>query len=283
MTQSSDDNLEKKIIKHFDSVLRKPCFEQIFNVNLGSDFTVSYNSSYSNAEFDIVLYGQKRLSIGLLINSPYNIEIQTNKCTKNIINKKYHDGLLSMILTNGLSNNSNRTRKVYSFTDYKRDSFTPCFLDNYCEKISKMIRKDNVAELEKILYSSIDSNLKKGLLYYLCDKLVAKEFKKIFFIPNLMQVSLISKNVVNNCVIDSGFSRQKITNYSLSKSYEQYLNAKFNKKFSKSVDSKNFSLITQDSDYSNFCNNSEISQAILVKENILELGLNGYIKQIKKL
>ncbi|MDD5054554.1 MAG: hypothetical protein PHG04_04240, partial [Candidatus Nanoarchaeia archaeon] len=273
-----------EVIGAFDSCLKnRDVFFEAFNVSLGNDFLVEYNFENDKREFDIILLGKKRLGIGLLLDSPYNIEIQANRCNKKIVNKKYDDDLMSMVLVNGASNSSIAANKAYSFVGFKNGLFTPLFLDNYCEKVLKILGKNNVAELEKILYSGIPLSLKNGALYYFCDELAKyNNFRKIVFIPSLMQATLIGKSFSENCVIDSGVNRKKIINHSLSKSYEKYLNAHFGKDFSKKIDSKNFSLMTFDSCFADSCSGSEIGRVVLLEAKASHC-LENPVKFIKKL
>jgi hypothetical protein len=316
MVNCFEYEIEQKIIGLFDNEVKSPTFEDAFKISLDNNSIISYNLKEKNKEYDIIIEGEKRLSIGLLINDSYNIEIETRRCNIHTIEDKCEDGMLfSVILTNGESNNARYSKMPYSFIDFKENfnltnfdfktqelpslkkniynssnpftsikkeyAFVPKIVNNNCEKIKSLIEERNIVHLENILKSLIVPNLKRGLLYFLCDNLVSKKIKNLDFIPELMQVSFIDNNGLNNCLIDSSINRRKIADYSVSKSYEKYLTKKHNKKIAKALNSKNFSLITEDEELFKSCNCSEIKKAYLIKGNILELGLKDYIKEIK--
>lgn len=307
MINSKEHELEQKIIDCFSNELNNPFFEDNFKISLSSDSSVKYNLEQDSREFDIMIYGEKRLSIGLLVNETYNIEIETHKCNQGVINSKYNDSFLfSFILANGESNTAHDSKLVYSLIDFKENysplnfdfknqivpsikkaripnpikkeyAFVPKVVNNDCNILKNKLGEDNIASLEAILGSKIEPNLKKGVLYFLCDNLI-RDYKLTFF-PELMQVSFMDKNKLNNLIIDCEFNRQRINNHSLSKSYEAFLTKRYNKKTAKALSSKNFSLITESEKYANICSNSEINNVYLIKNNILENGLRDYIEK----
>jgi hypothetical protein len=315
MTKYQEHGLEQKIIGYFGKELKSPFFGDNFRITLSKDCNVEYNYKNDFREFDIMIYGEKRLGIGLLVNDAYNIEIETRKCNRKVIDSKYNDSFLfSVILANNESNAALISKKFYSLIDFRENfapsaydyknhgllslkerlnsnnvlfiekkeyAFIPRVINNDCEKIKNLIGEANICPLEAILQSNIEPNLKSGLLYFLCDNLAKKSIKKIGFAQDLMQVSFIENDELNNCLIDSEFNRQRISDYKLSESYEKYLTKNYNKRTAKAFNSKNFSIITLNENYQNYCINSEISKAYLIRKNILELGLKDYIKEIK--
>jgi hypothetical protein len=310
MITTHNNSLEQKIISCFDQELNGPFFENNFKLSLSNSTDVRYNLEENSREFDIMIYGKKRLNIGLLINETYNIEIEVRKCSNGVINSKYDDSFLfSVILVNGESNAAHDSKKVYSLIDFKENYkainfdfrnkmipsiknnerfnlfnnikkyvFIPRVVNNNCEFLKNKLGENNILPLESILGSNINLNLKKGLLYFLCDNLL-KDYK-LTFIPDLMQVSFRNKFGLNNVLIDSKFNRDRVLNQSVSKSYEKYLTKRFNKKTAKALHFKNFSFITPDLNFANSCKNSEINNFIVIRNNILEHGLTDYIEKI---
>jgi hypothetical protein len=288
--------------------LNNPVFEENFKLFLGNDSKVEYNLEQNSREFDIMIFGEKRLSIGVLVNETYNIEIETHKCSNKVIKNKYDSSFLfSIILANGESNAAHDSNLVYSLIDYKEDyssinfdfknqelpsikvknaseifnppkkeyAFVPKVVNNNCNLLKNKLGEDNIMPLEAILNSKIEPNLKRGVLYFLCDNLI-KEYK-VRFMPELMQVSFMGSNGLNTCLIDCLLNRQRVHNHEVSKSYEAFLTKRYNKKIAKSLSSKNFSLITSDLKFADSIVDSEISKVYLIKDNILQNGLNNYL------
>ncbi|MFA5333739.1 MAG: hypothetical protein WC376_04560 [Candidatus Nanoarchaeia archaeon] len=262
----------------------------------------------NSREFDIMIFGEKRLSIGVLVTETYNIEIETRKCSNKVINSKYNDSFLfSVIIANGESNAAHDSAWVYSLIDYKENycsvnfdfknqtlpsikdknvaeifspakkeyAFVPKVVNNNCSLLKNKLGENNIMPLEAILNSKIEPNLKKGVLYFLCDNLI-KDYK-VRFMPELMQVSFMDINGLNTCLIDCLLNRQRVRNYEVSKSYEKFLTKRYNKKIAKSLSSKNFSLITSDSEFADSIKGSEIGKVYLLKDSILQNGLNDYL------
>ncbi|MFA5333775.1 MAG: hypothetical protein WC376_04740 [Candidatus Nanoarchaeia archaeon] len=288
--------------------MNNPVFEENFKLFLGNDSKVEYNLEQNSREFDIMIFGEKRLSIGVLVNETYNIEIETHKCSNKVIKNKYDSSFLfSIILANGESNAAHDSNLVYSLIDYKEDyssinfdfknqelpsikvknaseifnppkkeyAFVPKVVNNNCNLLKNKLGEDNIMPLEAILNSKIEPNLKRGVLYFLCDNLI-KEYK-VRFMPELMQVSFMGSNGLNTCLIDCLLNRQRVHNHEVSKSYEAFLTKRYNKKIAKSLSSKNFSLITSDLKFADSIVDSEISKVYLIKDNILQNGLNNYL------
>ena len=312
MIDVNSHEIEQKIIGCFDAELRKPFFESTFKIILPDSRGVQYNFENDAREFDIWINGPKRLSIGLFIDETYNIEIETRKCSLGVVNHKHYDNILfSVILVNGESNRAHYTKKAYSLIDFKEDyfagfnfkgelpslkgrkidtnvkkqeyAFIPKVVNNNCEMLKRKLGECNVEPLEKILGLFISPNLKKGLLYFLCDKLSEGYAKKVGFVPDLMQSPIISNGLINHCLIDCTINRQRILENKLSKSTEEYLTLNYGKKIAKALSSKSFSLITEDEVFAESCVSSELLEIYLLNPDVSGKGLKDYIKKIKML
>jgi len=119
--------------------------------------------------------------------------------------------------------------------------------------------------------SDINPLLKRGVLYYLCDNIVAGNIKGVHFIPSLMQVYAYSESSRFNLVIDSGNIAE---HKSFSECYESYLRKNFGKKLSKSMGLKNFKIATLNEDITF---NSEINEAMVFNKDFY---INDYINKI---
>ncbi|MDD4352987.1 MAG: hypothetical protein PHN56_00875 [Candidatus Nanoarchaeia archaeon] len=313
MMMNQSYSVEHKVINCFKeevdnySIDKGISFEKKFNMVLDKKSIIKYNLKNHSKEYDIMIFGEKRLDIGLLIDMPWNIEIETHKCNKNVINDKYDDNFLfSVIAVNGESPNALNSSMPYSFIEYKENfklrdfdfktnelpsirrdnynssnpfneiekkyAFVPK-VNHYCELITSKIERKNIVHLENILKSNIEPNMKRGILYYLCDNLVKESITRLNFIPELKQFSFINNNGERNYLIDSEYNRSRINNHLVSEHYEEYLTRNAGKRIAKVLNTKKFSLITQDEKFYRSCDSSEIDSIQLMKDNILQEGI----------
>ncbi len=246
-------------------------FGNIFGLEFGKDCNILYNYFDGLRELDIVIRGNKRLNLGLLVSEDYNIEVQSDLCTLGDVNHKCSDIYLYSILSRNVSHNSKNSNKVYSFVNFSESGFSSTLIDYSCDFCINKLGLKNIQSLEGIMNSDINALLKRGVLYYLCDNIVAGNIKGVSFIPSLMQVSAYSESSRFNLVIDSGNSEEY---KSFSKCYESYLRQNFGKKLSKSMGLKNFKIATLNEDITF---NSEISEAIVFNK---DFSINDYISKV---
>ena len=242
-----------------------------FGLVLGKDCRVFYNHFNGSRELDIIVSGNKRLNNGLLVSEDYNIEVQAELCTLGDINNKCSDDYLYSVVSNGFTNGSKSTNKVYSFINFENSGFCEPLINYSCDFCAKRLG-ESIHSLENIMNSSISEPLKRGVLYYLCDKIVSGEIKGFYFIPSIMQVSAYSDNYRFNLVIDSGVKHPE----SFSKSYENYVRKNLGKKLSKAWGLKNFKIATLNKKISI---NSDASEAIVFNKCF---SINDYINKVIK-
>jgi len=104
-------------------------FGSIFGLKFGKDCNILYNYFDGLRELDIVIKGDKRLNLGLLVSEDYNIEVQSDLCTLGDVNHKCSGTYLYSILSSDLSNNSKNSNKVYSFVNFSESGCSSIFIN----------------------------------------------------------------------------------------------------------------------------------------------------------
>ncbi len=188
---------EAKVIDEFNNLSSN---FYLFGIYLGG-IEKEINKEIDNHERDIVIRGEMRLANGLPLLLDWNIEIESRRPNKKVINSKYDDAMLLSIITPYINKKTQHNSHIYSEIVYN-NGFNYIFINPYNSYSLKKVGRENIDVLELVRRSKINHNLKRALLFYLGDRIIEDQFiKKIKFFEDEKIIKLYNGHSSENIIV----------------------------------------------------------------------------------